>query len=166
MGCSSLTAFYGKYASYDSRCLIKDGILLAFASYDITKYTILNSVTEIEYFAFRDCSSLKSITIPNSVKIIGQDAFVGCCNLTSIIIPDSVTKIGWSAFGGCKSLTSVYCKATIPPKVGCSSFIDHKSDLKIFVPKSDGSIVLEAYKSAESWKSYADSIEEYDFNNE
>ena len=43
---------------------------------------------------------------------------------------------------------------------------NNAEDLKIYVPKSEGSTVLEAYKSADGWKDYADSIEEYDFDNE
>jgi hypothetical protein len=138
-------AFYGKYASHDNRCLIKDGILLAFAPapYDITKYTIPNSVTAIE-----------------------RCVFSRCWNLTSVTIPDSVTKIGTFAFDNCRSLTSVYCKATTPPKLGLGTFVNNKSDRKIYVPKSEGSTLLKAYKSAEGWKDYADSIEEYDFDNE
>ncbi len=108
--CYSLTAFYGKYASYDNRCLIKDGRLLAFAPCDITKYSIPNGITEIEYRAFSACSSLTSITIPDSVTEIGGHAFSACSRLTSITIPDSVTEIGDHAFSACSGLTAFYGK--------------------------------------------------------
>ena len=141
--CSSLTAFYGKYASRDGRCLIKDNILLGFAPYDITKYTI-----------------------PDNVNAIGEGVFYNCHSLKSIIIPACVNTIGEEKFYFCRCLTSVYCKATTPPKLEGGIFYYNASVLKIYIPKSDGSIVLEAYKSAEGWKDYADIIEEYDFNNE
>ena len=141
--CSSLTAFYGKYASNDNRCLIKDGRLLAFASFDITKYTI-----------------------PNSITKIGNGAFSCCHSLISITIPDCVTEIERCAFSCCLSLTSVYCKATTPPNILERIFVFASRNIRIYVPKSEGSTVLEAYKSAESWKDYADIIEEYDFDNE
>ena len=141
--CSSLTAFYGKYASNDNRCLIKDGRLLTFAGFDITKYTI-----------------------PNSVTKIGNGAFSCCHSLISITIPDCVTEIGNCAFSCCLSLTSVYCKATPPPNILERIFVFASRNIRIYVPKSEGSTVLEAYKSAKSWKDYADSIEEYDFDNE
>ena len=143
-GCSRLTEFISEYASYDRRCLIKDGRMLAFAPFDITKYTIPNSVTEI-----------------------GDYAFMGCSSLTSITIPNSVTEIGCWAFRDCRSLTSVYCKATNPPRIypTFDPFRNTASDLKIYVPKSEGLTVLEAYKSAESWEDYADIIEEYDYDN-
>ena len=131
----------------------------------LTSANIPDSVTEIGNCVFSCCTSLTSVTIPNSVTSIGNWAF-DHCSLTSITIPDSVTEIGSFAFAFCNRLTSVYCKATTPPKFGCAIFLNDAPDLKIYVPKSDGSTVLEAYKSAERWKDYADIIEEYDFGNE
>ena len=160
--CSSLREFNGKFASEDNRCLIINSVLNSFATGGLTKYAIPNGITKISPFAFHYCSSLTSVIIPDSVTKIGYCAFEGCKSLTSIIIPDSVTEIGWSAFGGCKSLTSVYCKATTPPKLIKSWFYINK----IYVPKSEDSTILEAYKSAEGWKDYPDIIEEYDFDNE
>ena len=61
-------------------------------------YVIPNSVTEIGWSAFEDCTSLASIVIPDSVTSIGFEAFRDCTSLTSITIPDSVTKIGYYAF--------------------------------------------------------------------
>ena len=133
----------------------------------LTSVTIPDSVTWIGQFTFSWCSSLASVTIPNSVTWIEQFAFNRCSSLTSVTIPNSVTKIGDSAFNRCSSLKSIYHQATTPPILWSRfGFISSKSDLKIYVPKSEGSTVLEAYKSAKSWKSYANIIEEYDFDNE
>ncbi len=88
--------------------------------------TIPNSVTSIGNYAFWDCSFLFSISIPNSVTSIGEYAFYECSYLYSISIPNSVTSIGNSAFSNCIRLTSI----TIPNSVtsigdhafyGCSS---------------------------------------------
>ena len=75
-------------------------------------YTIPDSVTSIERWAFEGCSSLKSITIPDSVTSIGEWAFSDCDNLTSITIGNGVTSIGAGAFYYCNALTSI----TIPAK--------------------------------------------------
>ena len=76
-------------------------------------YSILESVTSIGTWAFKDCTSLASVTIPSSVTEIGSYAFENCTSLTSVKIPNSVTKIDNYAFGGCTSLKSI----TIPDSV-------------------------------------------------
>ena len=190
--CTSLKSFYGKYASNDGRCLIVDGTLNSFAPAGLTEYTIPDSVTEIGWGAFYGCSSLTSVTIPDSVTSIGRSAFSGCKSLTSITIPDSVTEIGGAAFYGCTSLTSitipdsvtwiedyafrgctslkeVFCKPITPPTLvrllGALTFeffYRCSSNCKIYVPRQS----VEAYKSAQGWKEYANAIVGYDFEAE
>ncbi len=187
-GCHSLKEFKGKFASDNGRCLIVDGVLNSFAiGCGATEYAIPDSVTTIGNFAFEDCSSLTSVTIPDSVTTIGDYAFRECssltsvtigdsvtsignaafyyCNrLTSVTIPDSVTTIGYEAFRECRSLKSVYCKPITPPVAKrymgyWSAFHGNASGRKIYVPMES----VEAYKSADSWADYADSIVGYDF---
>ena len=92
-----------------------DGTRTPFYSYlsQIKKAVILNGVTNIGNYAFRNCTNLTSVTIPDGVTSISDSAFSGCRSLTSVTIPDSVESIGISAFEGCSSLTSV----TIPDGV-------------------------------------------------
>ena len=73
----------------------------------LTSVTIPNSVTTIGEYAFQSCRGLTSVTIPNSVNSIGNSAFRGCSGLTSITIPNQVTSIGQYSFGWCTGLTSV-----------------------------------------------------------
>ncbi|MBQ3173549.1 MAG: leucine-rich repeat domain-containing protein, partial [Alistipes sp.] len=163
---SSLTSFYGKFASEDNRCLIVDGKLIAFAPAGLTEYTIPDSVTTIGDYAFSYCSLLTSVTIPDSVTSIGSFAFYYCTSLTSVTIPDSVTEVGLYAFGYCSSLTSVYCKPTTPPSLGEGAFkwYDGSWNLvnigcTIYVPTAS----VEAYKSAAYWGDYEDYIVGYEF---
>ena len=79
----------------------------------LTSVTIGNSVTSIGYEAFRDCTGLTSVTIGNSVTSIGSYAFRDCTGLTSVTIGNSVISIGYEAFRDCTRLTSV----TIPDSV-------------------------------------------------
>ncbi len=135
--CRGLTAFYGKYASEDNRCLIVDGVLIAFARDGLTSYSI-----------------------PNGVTTIGENAFYGCDRLTSVTIGDSIAMICNYAFYDCDSLTTIYCEAIKPPWAdyggydSWGAFGNNASDRKIYVPNSS----VTAYKAAEGWSDYADSI--------
>ena len=148
----------------------------------LTSITIPDSVTKIGNVAFAECESLISIVIPNNITTIGEETFYCCYSLVSITIPSNVTSIGWNAFWGCKSLVSitvpdsvtsigdsafkycsslkeVYCKPTTPP-IGDSYMLDdNAAGRKIYVPCNS----IEAYKTAEGWKTYADAIVGYDF---
>lgn len=85
---------------------------------NIEKIIIPESVTSIEYYAFCDCSSLKGIVLPEGITSIEKSTFSGCSSLESITIPESVTSIGESAFYHCDSLSGV----TIPGNVESIGF--------------------------------------------
>ena len=117
--CSSLMAFYGKFASEDNRCLIRKEIvngvnniervnLVSFAPAGITEYTIPEGVTHIEDCTFEYCGFLNSIILPDTILYIGDASFSGCDKIESIHIPKSVKSIGFSAFSGCSSLKDVF----------------------------------------------------------
>ena len=127
--CTNLQEFKGKFASYDGRCLIIDGVLNSFAPYDLTEYSI-----------------------PDGVTSIGDYAFENCTSLTYISIPESVTSIGIYAFSGCKCLSKVLCYATVPPSLGSCAFDDNANGRKIFVYEES----VKPYKSA--WGRYESSI--------
>jgi len=72
----------------------------------LTSLTLAATVTNIEDFAFAGCTALTSLTLGSGVTEIGGYAFDGCTSLTSITIPASTTSIALSSFGGCTSLTA------------------------------------------------------------
>ena len=133
------------------------GIYAFFNCSWLWKITIPANVKEIQDDAFHGCKNLQIITIPNGVTSIGNYAFKDCNALTSITIPNSVTYIGNYAFKNCNALTSIYCKSTTPPTLG-KSFLSN-NNCKIYVPTES----VDAYKTADGWKDYADSIEGYNF---
>ncbi|MCL2252622.1 MAG: leucine-rich repeat domain-containing protein [Treponema sp.] len=49
-------------------------------------YSIPDTVTKIESYAFSNRTGLTSVTIPESVNIMGEDVFFGCSNLVSITV--------------------------------------------------------------------------------
>lgn len=72
-----------------------------------TEYTIPDSVTTIEDYAFHYCSKLTTIDIPDSVTTIGNYAFYYCSKLTSITLGNFVTAIEDYTFYNCSGLTSI-----------------------------------------------------------
>lgn len=119
----------------------------------LTSITIPEGATSIEDVTFYGCSSLSSIIIPENVKSIGMNAFYGCSSLTSITVPENVTSIGSYAFDKCSSLTSLTIKANTPPTL--DNWIYYFKT--IYVPSS----AVNAYKTADGWKDYAEQIVEY-----
>jgi len=68
--------------------IIPDGLCNGMS---IKSITIPNSVTDIEWAAFRNCTGLTSVTIPHSVTSIGDMVFYGCTGLTSIVVESGNT---------------------------------------------------------------------------
>ena len=181
-GCDNLTAFYGKYASDDRRCLVRDGELIAFARKGLTRYAIPNSVisvgnsvflgcdalrsikipdsvTSIQDFAFSLCIGLATVDMPNGLSAIEEGAFFNCKSLTGIDIPAGVTSVGARAFFGCSALTRIFCKPNIPPSLGDMAFRDVNDVARFYVPAAS----VDSYKAAQGWSYYTDRIYGYDF---
>ncbi|MDR2671749.1 MAG: leucine-rich repeat domain-containing protein, partial [Coriobacteriales bacterium] len=85
-------------------------------------YTIPNSVTSIDDWAFYYCTTLTSVIIPDSVTSIGFGAFEYCTSLTSVTIGNSVESIGYSAFWACTSLTTLTFKGSEAPLLNSSMY--------------------------------------------
>ena len=83
------------------------------------------AVTEIEEYAFSDCSNLKSISIPSGV-----------------------TKVDEGAFSGCTLLKDVTCLAAVPPTAYANSFENYNGYLYIPCESADD------YDFASCWGSF------------
>jgi hypothetical protein len=81
----------------------------AFYGYSgLTSLILPKSLTEIDWYAFCDCSGLTGeLTLPAGLTEIGGDAFRGCSGLTSMTLPAGLTSISFSAFYNCSGLTSL-----------------------------------------------------------
>lgn len=92
----------------------------------------------INEYAFKNCSTLKTITIPEGVTSIGGDlshVFENCFALTGITIPMGVTSIGENTFACCYALASI----TIPEsviKILAGAFQSCYTLSKMTIPKS------------------------------
>ena len=71
----------------------------------IQSVVIEQGVTSVGYWAFANCTNLKTISLPDGITVIEANAFENS-GLTSIVLPNSVTEVQESAFSGCKQLAS------------------------------------------------------------
>ena len=79
----------------------------------VTYKSVTYPVTEINGYAFMNCSGLTAVSIPSSVTSIGTSAFENCSSLTTINIPSTVTYLSYELFKGCISLTNIYIPSSI-----------------------------------------------------
>lgn len=128
--CGNLSAFSGKIASNDGRCLIIDGDMVAFAPLGLTRYVVPEGVRYIGIGTVSYCDGLHSITLPESINSLASQAIYHCSNLDSIVV-----------------------LATTPPRINERSF-QETNNCPIYVPAAS----VEAYKQAENWSTYAGRI--------
>ena len=121
----------------------------------------LGSITQIPQYAFSSCKSLYDIEIPSTVTSIGQNAFNGCHSLSKITIPSNVTSIAAYAFSYCYGLREIHLNPTTPPTLSNSNaFTGLNGNCIIYVPRSTNQTVLDAYKTASNWSTYASKMQE------
>ena len=118
----------------------------------------LTNVTRIGRYAFDSCSGLNSASFPNATSI-GQSAFYSCSNLTEASFPNA-TSIGDYAFQNCSSLTTIYVGTNTSTvcTLGGYAFSKCTNLTNIYVPNS----LVDSYKSATNWSSYASKIQSYE----
>ena len=105
---------------------------------------ITYKVTEIEDYAFYNCSNLTSITLPESIISIKDYAFYNCSNLTSITLPESIISIKDYAFYNCSSLLNIVISDSVT-SIGSSAFAYCSSLTSITIPKSVASIGINVF---------------------
>ena len=101
--------------NYDNGALINSNKLKQFAlNYNPVggngKYTIPNTITSIDKYAFANCQHLTEIDLTylsNNITVIPIYTFAFCTSLQTITIPDTITEIGGSAFLGCSNLKNI-----------------------------------------------------------
>lgn len=151
--CENLRCFSGKFASSDGRCLITDGVLMAFAPAGLAEYIMPDGISEVSNFAFLYKPSIVSVTFPESLEFIGYHSFYNNSSLLELRIPANVKTIEDGAFCFCRSLERITVNIVTPFAIGDSVF-DETNNCPIYVPNES----VEAYKTTEGWSDYADRI--------
>ena len=92
--------------------------------------------------------------VDDQITIIGFSAFQNCSKLTSVDLP-VVTSVGSSAYRGCSNLTSVILRnaSQVVTLGGTSAFVQADNAI-IYVPDA----LVDDYKAATNWSTYADRI--------
>ena len=98
--CRNLERITGKFASSDSRALVIDSKMIAFAEAGLSTYTIPDEVSVIGTHAF-NYADIDVVEVTNNVIEIQDDAFLSS-SVTSIVLPESLKIIGEYAFGQTK----------------------------------------------------------------
>lgn len=73
-----------------------------------SSYAIPNTVTQIQYLAFSECTQLREIRVPGSVTTVDQGAFMRCKSLQSVTLEEGVQEIEDSAFWECTHLKDIH----------------------------------------------------------
>jgi uncharacterized repeat protein (TIGR02543 family) len=145
-GASSLTSI--NVESGNSHFSSVDGVLYNKTQTTLIRYpegitavtfSIPNSVTSIEGFAFEGSSSLRSIVIPNSVTNIGYLAFEGVSNLRSINVES-----GNSHFSSVDGVLYNDTQSTL------IKYPEGKSAITYTIPSSVTSVLQYAFSGARS----------------
>ena len=90
-----------------------DVLYQVFAGRKGETFTIANTVTDIEKYAFWGCSQISNIQFGNGLKEIPDYAFSNCNGLKKINIPATIERIGAKAFEDCSKLESVYISPSV-----------------------------------------------------
>ena len=149
------------------RIIIPNGVLnfdntsMFNACYGVSEIIIPDAITNIPSSTFYDCRTATIIpTIPSSATSIGSNAYRSNYALISVTVPSNVVSIS-SSFYGCGNLCVVHMKPTSPPTLSSTSaFSSTSSNLVIYVPYSADHSILNAYKTANNWSTYASKMQE------
>ena len=118
---------------------------------------------------FANCFALKYIRFEKTREIIYSGVCSGCWSLQKVVIPSAVTSVKSNTFNNCRSLREVHILAgyidenqqvVIPTLENTNAFASNQSSRKFYVPRSENQVILNAYKNASNWSSFASVIEE------
>ena len=114
------------YKAVDNVLFSKDGsrLILYPQKKPDTAYTVPDTVTVIESYAFQNAADLTSITLPEHMDEIGGGAFMGCTALKKITVPEGIKTLEWT-FKGCHSLESITLPKSLS-QIGDTTFYCEK----------------------------------------
>ncbi|MGM9826828.1 MAG: leucine-rich repeat protein [Muribaculaceae bacterium] len=115
---------------------------------------VSRSVSSVDNGVFRGAPALETVTLTDALKKIGEYTFADCPALKAITLPENLTGIGAGAFSG-MTMEKISSLAAVPPTLPDNAFSDETFAGATLEVKAD---VLDAYKSAEGWKKFANIV--------
>lgn len=152
------------YGSYSGDVIVPATVEYEGVTYDVTtvrnnafavchnlwSVTLPNSITSIDYNAFRDCA-ISSIVVPDAVAQIAEGAFRMCHNLRKVTLGSCLRFMGNVVFYDTPALEKIVIGATTPPTIMNDTFDQsHYSNVVVIVPKS----CKPAYQAAAYWSNF------------
>lgn len=130
----------------------KDGKTLYLVTAKTTSVDILETTETIRQGAFWSNESITNVVIPEGVKTIEGYAFGNNSALVSVTIPKTVETIGVKNFGTSNKLEKVIINCEDVITLEGTDLFGYSPKVKVYVPDA----LLETYKAATNWSTFAD----------
>ncbi|MBR0296872.1 MAG: leucine-rich repeat domain-containing protein [Paludibacteraceae bacterium] len=166
-------AFYECFELDGDVCLPQSCVTLGAWSFrgcsEIKTFSSFGGVTELNEYTFLTNYHIKHLQIPSTVTKINNYAISSMSAMRSIELSENLVRVGAAAFSGNTSnLKTVTIYATTPPQIKGSDTQTYEDDYwynfnpssaTLYVPKSEGSTVLAAYKAHKTWSKFGTILE-------
>lgn len=160
--CQSLKTF--EFADNVLNSITTSGTHVFNACPALEQTNIPPKLTKVNDNWFYNSYALKKVAIPSDVTSIGSNAFYGCTNLISVEIPADVAEIANQGFANCYGLHEIHMKSTTPPTLSNANAFSltnaNAHPCVIYVPYSVDHSVLNTYKTASNWVTFASYMQE------
>lgn len=158
----TLERFRGKNVSDDGRCIVVNGVIMAYAPKGIVNYTTPLGAKAINGYVFMRCNELENIIISDGIEELGVDLFSSCENLRTITLPKSLKTLWSYMVHHCPNIEGFYgnpefitddhkCLIRKEPFYGNIITLDYfagKGVLEYAIPEGIESIECDAFISA------------------
>lgn len=105
-GCVNITSFAIPSTLKTIQCM-------AFKGSGLTSIYIPSTVTHVNWGAFTDCKSLKTVKFMPNEDILYRSMFMGCSELTQVEFREGLKEFRWDVFADCIKLTSITIPSTV-----------------------------------------------------
>lgn len=130
-------------------------------NYAMKRISFSDSLVAYSTGTLKQTYSIESFYIHKDCTAIPNNMFYRSNALGKLVIPSTVTRIGTEAFYQCYALQELHLLPTTPPTLAnTNAFTGVPSDCVFYVPYSEDHSILDAYKTATNWSTYASRIQE------